>query len=102
MKLHTLAAAMAFAVLAIAGPAQAEGNLASNATRLPDLSINSDDLTFSQTTFQLETGKYYRLRIVHDGGEELAVVAFVPVIVYNSSSLRRHLRVLAIHSRAFR
>ena len=82
MKLHTLAAAMAFAVLAIAGPAQAEGNLASNATRLPDLSINSDDLTFSQTTFQLETGKYYRLRIVHDGGEELAVVA--PELFRNS------------------
>jgi hypothetical protein len=61
---------------------QAEGNLASNATRLPDLSINSETLEFSQTTFELETGKYYRLRLVHDGGEELAVVA--PELFRNS------------------
>lgn len=62
--------------------AQAEGNLASNATRLPDMMINSADLTFSETEFQLETGKYYRWRIVHDGGEELAVVA--PELFRNS------------------
>lgn len=58
-----------------AASAQAEGNLASDATRLPDMVIDSDALSFSQTEFQLETGKYYRWRIVHDGGEELAVVA---------------------------
>lgn len=59
----------------IAGPALAEGNLASNAERLPDMEIDSAALTFSQTEFTLETGKYYRWRIVHDGGEEFQIVA---------------------------
>src|SRR5690606_22545036 len=67
---------------ALAVPAQAEGNLAANATRLPDLMIDSAELSFSETRFELETGKYYRLRIVHDGGEELAVVA--PELFRNS------------------
>ena len=71
-----------FMVGALAIPAQAEGNLAANATRLPDLAIDSAELTFSETRFELETGKYYRLRIVHDGGEELAVVA--PELFRNS------------------
>jgi len=66
----------------VAVPAQAEGNLASNATRLPDMMIDSAELTFSETRFELETGKYYRWRIVHDGGEELAVVA--PELFRNS------------------
>jgi hypothetical protein len=67
--------ALATAAIVGAGAAQAEGNLASNATRLPDLMINSIDLNFSETAFELETGKYYRWRIVHDGAEELAIVA---------------------------
>ena len=67
---------------ALAAPAIAEGNLASNATRLPDMAIDSEALSFSQTEFQLETGKYYRWRIVHDGGEELAIVA--PELFRNS------------------
>lgn len=71
-----------FVVLGLSAPAHAEGNLASNATRLPDLEINSAELSFSQTEFELETGKYYRWRIVHDGGEELAVVA--PELFRNS------------------
>ena len=52
-----------------------EGNLASRATRLPDMKIDSAELTLSETTFELETGKYYRWRIVHDGGEEFQIVA---------------------------
>jgi hypothetical protein len=82
MKLRTRIMMAAFAVLGLIGQAQAEGNLAANATRLPDLMIDSEALTFSETTFELETGKYYRLRIVHDGGEELAVVA--PELFRNS------------------
>lgn len=82
MRLHTRVMVAAFVVLGLAGQAQAEGNLAANATRLPDLMIDSEALTFSETTFELETGKYYRLRIVHDGGEELAVVA--PELFRNS------------------
>ena len=75
-----VAAALMLGTLAM--PAHAEGNLASNATRLPDLMIDSAELKFSETKFELETGKYYRLRIVHDGGEELAVVA--PELFRNS------------------
>src|SRR5688500_7439028 len=82
MRLRTRVMMAAFAVLGLIGQAQAEGNLAANATRLPDLMIDSEALTFSETTFELETGKYYRLRIVHDGGEELAVVA--PELFRNS------------------
>jgi|TARA_B110001450_G_scaffold256015_1_gene285108 hypothetical protein len=59
-----------FPVLALA-----EGNLASRATRLPDMMINSAELTLSQSEFELETGKYYRWRIVHDGGEEFQILA---------------------------
>jgi len=75
-----LAVGVAFSLIIPA--AHAEGNLAANATRLPDLSIDSAELTFSETEYELETGKYYRWRIVHDGGEELAVVA--PELFRNS------------------
>ena len=53
----------------------AEGNLASRATRLPDMMIDSGELTLSISQFELETGKYYRWRIVHDGGEEFQILA---------------------------
>jgi hypothetical protein len=67
---------------ALATPVAAEGNLASDATRLPDMMIDSAELSFSETEFTLETGQYYRWRIVHDGGEELAIVA--PELFRNS------------------
>ena len=57
------------------GMAWAEGNLASRATRLPDMMIDSATLSLSHTEFELETGKFYRWRIVHDGGEEFQIVA---------------------------
>jgi hypothetical protein len=69
-------------VLALASPALGEGNLASDATRLPDMAIDSAALTFSHSEFTLETGQYYRWRIVHDGGEELAILA--PELFRNS------------------
>lgn len=68
------------AVVAIAGlcaalgatPALAEGNLAANGTDLPELKIDTENLVFSQTEYQLETGKYYRLVVTSDGGDEIA------------------------------
>ncbi len=54
--------------------ALAEGNLASRPTTL-DLAINSRTLTFSQTEFTLETGKYYRWAITSDGFEEVMIQA---------------------------
>ncbi len=80
---RTLAAlALAFATAVGAPAVLAEGNLASDATRLPELKIDSAELTFSESEFQLETGKYYRWSIVHDGGEELAIIA--PELFRNS------------------
>ena len=73
MKLMA-AAGVAMLVATAPVPVQAEGNLASRATEL-ELSINTVDLAFSQTEFQLETGKYYILHVTSDGEEEIAVMA---------------------------
>jgi hypothetical protein len=73
MKLMA-AAGVAMLVATAAVPVRAEGNLASRATEL-ELSINTVDLAFSQTEFQLETGKYYILHVTSDGEEEIAVMA---------------------------
>ena len=62
------------ALASFAQPALAEGNLAANGTDLT-LSIDTENLKFSQNEWQLETGKYYRIDITSDGGEEIAVVA---------------------------
>ncbi len=62
--------------------ATAKGNLASRAERLPDMQIDSRNLQFSVHKFDLETGKYYRWRIVHDGGEEFQILA--PELFRNS------------------
>jgi len=71
--MHKILAAAALSLL-LAGSAHAEGNLAANGTDLT-LDINTEDLTFSQNTWELETGKYYRIDITSDGNEEIAVVA---------------------------
>lgn len=67
-------AAMAVAVALMAAPAVAEGNLASKPVDLPELAL-SGDLKISQTEYQLETGKYYRINITSDGQEEFAWMA---------------------------
>lgn len=64
-----------FVSFAMAPGAFAEGNLASRATRLPDMAIDSANLSLSVSEFELETGAYYRWRIVHDGGEEFQLMA---------------------------
>ena len=64
-----LIGAAVFAVLA-AGGAQAAGNLASKPTELK-LAADTAKLTFSQTKFDLETGKYYKLTVTSDGREDL-------------------------------
>ena len=74
MKMVLAAAGVAILAAMLAVPAHAEGNLAAKATEL-ELNINTVDLNFSQTEFQIETGKYYILHITSDGEEEIAVVA---------------------------
>lgn len=73
MRLSILAGALLAALLALS-PAHAEGNLAAKGTELT-LDINTVDLKFSETTFNLETGKYYILHITSDGADEIAVMA---------------------------
>lgn len=65
----------ALACSVMASFAYAEGNLASDATRLPDMEIDSAELTLSVNEFEVETGKYYRWSIVHDGREEFQLLA---------------------------
>jgi hypothetical protein len=57
------------AVVSAAPEAAAEGNLARRAERLEELKIDAAK-GFSKTAYQLETGKYYRWRVVSDGRDE--------------------------------
>ncbi len=47
----------------------AEGNLARRAERLAELKIDAAS-GFSIKSYQLETGKFYRLRVISDGRDE--------------------------------
>lgn len=76
-----LVGAAALIIALQTGPTLAEGNLASNPIDLPDLML-SGDLTMSETEYQLETGKYYRIAISSDGQEEFAW--FAPELFRNS------------------
>ena len=73
---------LASAVSLVGFSSHGEGNLASRAESLPDMLVDSDTLTFSTSEFRIETGKYYRWRIVHDGGEEHRLLA--PELFRNS------------------
>jgi uncharacterized cupredoxin-like copper-binding protein len=70
----SLAALSLVAVLA-ATPVLAEGNLAAKGVDLPELKIDTAELKFSQNEYDLETGKYYRLKISSDGGDEISFMA---------------------------
>ncbi len=56
-------------VLSALPEAAAEGNLTRRAERLAELKIDATT-GFSIKSYQLETGKYYRLRVVSDGRDE--------------------------------
>ncbi len=70
-----LAAFSVAGALALLPPsALAAGNLASLPTEL-DLHVDGAALTFSQTEFELETGKYYKLVLSSDGLEQVDLKA---------------------------
>ena len=48
----------------------AKGNIASSPVRLPELKIDTVHLKYSQTSYSLETGKYYFWTVSCDGEEE--------------------------------
>jgi len=61
----------AAAVPALLVPAAfAKGNLAHDPIKLPELKIDTADLKYSQTSYTLETGKFYWWKISCDGVEE--------------------------------
>lgn len=71
LRILALSAALLFSALA---PARAEGNLAVRAERLPPLMLDAAD-GFSVKTYEIETGQFYRWRIVSDGREEYKLQA---------------------------
>lgn len=60
-----------------AGPVLAKGDLATRATRLEPLVLGSDESDFSMSVkeYRIETGKYYRWKIVSGGKREYNILA---------------------------
>jgi hypothetical protein len=54
----------------LAAPALAKGNLAHDPVKLPELKIDTVHLKYSQTSYTLETGKFYWWKVSCDGEEE--------------------------------
>lgn len=65
------------ASVAAPAPVAAKGDLAVRATRLEPLVLGDEasDFTLSQKEYRLETGRYYRWRIVSSGKREYNLVA---------------------------
>lgn len=74
-RIRTLVLASFAAIGLMAGPAAAEGNIASKLTNLEPLVLNGRDMTMSPKEYTLETGKYYKWTITSDGTEEFRVNA---------------------------
>jgi uncharacterized cupredoxin-like copper-binding protein len=68
-------AALSLVAVLTTTPVLAEGNLAAKGVDLPELKIDTAELKFSQNEYDLETGKYYRLKISSDGGDEISFTA---------------------------
>ncbi|MDB5562884.1 MAG: hypothetical protein JWN11_2302 [Hyphomicrobiales bacterium] len=64
-------------------PVLAKGNLASNPVRLPELKIDTVNLKYSVTDYELETGKYYFWTISCDDAEE-GIQVMAPELFQNS------------------
>ena len=70
--------------------AQAEGNFVAPPSEPLQLDITGNVPNLSQTTFEIETGVYYRLTITSDGVEEFMFAA--PDLLRNS-----HIRLVVIN-----
>ena len=73
-KFAASVAAVSVAVALLTAPAIAAGNLASGGEEL-ELKIDTENLTFSQSKFDLETGKYYSMDITVDDADDTAFMA---------------------------
>lgn len=74
--------------LLVSSPLQAKGNLSLRPTALPELVMGTNDLGYglSETTYQLETGKAYSLKVRSTGLKEYALRASA---FFNSIWLRK-------------
>lgn len=94
-----LAALPVAALLATAAPALAAGNLAAGGDKLPELKIDSTQLSFSQKEYDIETGKYYRLTIsLDDSADTFGLV--MPGLLRNSWLDRVAVDAVNIHASA--
>ena len=78
MKLFKPMAGLALSTLmALPVTAQAQGDLTRRPAKLPDLVMGSDesDYYMSQKSYELETGKSYKLAIISNGQKEYALQA---------------------------
>jgi len=94
----TLAAIAAAFLIAPASGAIAQGNLASAPEDIR-LDIDTRNLTFSETEYELQTGTYYRWEINHDGYEELMIMA--PQLFRNSWVNQIVIADLEVHTTSF-
>ena len=69
------------AILILPASVLAEGNLATRAERLPELAIDGAK-GFSVTSYEIETGKFSRWRIVSNGRDDYKLLA--PELMRNS------------------
>lgn len=77
-----------------AGSAEAAGNLAARATRLPPLVIDKE-LNFSVKSYELTTGTYYRWTVESKAGDEFRLVA--PDLFENSWVDQVSIRGIEVH-----
>src|SRR5690349_21559369 len=76
--MKALLATLLFLLLAASGDmALAKGDLATRATRLEPLTLGNDETDFFMSTkeYKLETGKYYRWKVISSGKREYNLVA---------------------------
>ena len=64
------AAVVGIAPSLLVRPALAKGNLAHDPIKLPELKIDTVNMKYSQTSYTLETGKFYWWTVSSDGEEE--------------------------------
>lgn len=76
--IRTLTLALTLAAASVTTlSAHAEGDLTTRPERLPDLVLGSEvtDYAMSQTRYEMETGKAYRLKVISSGLKEYAMQA---------------------------
>lgn len=73
----TAAAIIITLSMTLSGVVMAKGDLTRKPQALPDLVMGNEesDYSFSQETYELETGKAYKLKIISSGQKEYAIQA---------------------------